>query len=168
MVIVAFVFGAFLSAMTPSPYPTASSAPRRIAVDAPLGTMSLVVANDDRSNAILCSDDVLSGFNGRITLFPANVLLPLSGRASSARRDLVYVGDGGTVVAVLPDAPPNVTVGGAARLRSEGIWARYLIELAPAATARLKLAPGVRLRLPRRLEAAPPAQTGSPCTHSIR
>lgn len=73
--------------------------------------MSLVIANDDRSNAILCSDDVLTGFNGRITLFPTNVVVPVSGRASSAARDLVYVGEGGTVVAVLPDAPPNVTVG---------------------------------------------------------
>lgn len=120
MVIGALLLGGFLSAVMPSPYPASSSSPRRIDVDAPLGTMSLVIANDDRSNAILCTDDVLNGFNGRITVFPTNVILPVSGRASSAARDLVFVGEGGTVVAIVPDAPPNVTSGGAARLRSPG------------------------------------------------
>jgi hypothetical protein len=152
------------------PQATAPARPglRHIYVDAPSGTMNLIIANDDRTNAILCDPDVLTGTNGRITIFSRNEALPLTGRASSVARDLVFVNDRAYVVAVFPAVPPNVTSGGAPRLRSAGVFARYLIELPPAETARLNVRPGIHLRLPRNLNVAAPAETPVPCVRTIR
>jgi len=141
--------------------------PSTIRVDAPLTSLSLVVTNDDPTNAVMCGASRLNGSTGRITFYPRSVAIPLTGRFTDSPRDLVFLDGGGVVVATITDVPASRTSGGAARLPS-GIYARILVELAPAESVRTGIVPGARLFLPRHFTTAPVPTAATPCVRDIR
>jgi len=141
--------------------------PSTIRVDAPLTTLTLSVANDDPTNAIMCGLTRLTGDAGRITVYPHSLPMALAGRLTDSARDLVFLDGNGLVVATISDLAASPTSGGAARPPS-GIYAKILIELAPAEIARSGITPGSRLFLPRHLRTAPVPTALPLCVRTIR
>ena len=141
--------------------------PSTIRVDAPLTTLTLSVANDDPTNAIMCGLARLTGDAGRITFYPHSLPMALTGRLTDSARDLVFLDGSGLVVATISDLAPSPTSGGPAQ-RPSGIYAKILIEVAPAEIARSGITPGSRVFLPRHVKTGPVPTALPPCVRTIR
>ncbi len=146
----------------------ASPPPIRVAfVRAPHAVLHLAVANDDRRGALYCAGDVApEGVDGRITLYAADVAMPLAGTVTDDARDVVLVGSNGTVVAVTSYAMPSNTTGGPMHDYTQ-VFARYVVELRTGRAAREGIVPGARVEVPPVAGVAAPVMT-PPCHRNIR
>lgn len=146
----------------------ASPPPIRVAfVRAPHATLHLAVANDDRRGALYCGDDVApDGTDGRITMYPADMALPLGGTSTSESRDVALVAASGRVVAVTSYALPSNVSGGPARSYTQ-VFARYVVELPAGRAYREGIVAGSTLQIPALAPVERPILS-PPCHRDIR